>query len=205
MGWWESEVGFAEYSAIFEKARALEKAGRPNEALALYIDILRRFRPCGSLYFERPAIVLEREGRFDEALAVCDRALADPDFRSRDEFTKRRERLLRKIEKQRTTPSKTSLVLPMPPSTPPPPRPESPDELVKRLRAWRDNPASQPDIEKWYNEVYKAGAYEGGRTVRTPECQPPNRKKSAAAQSGGGGCLLTVVAAVITIVAFLVF
>lgn len=30
---------------------------------------------------------------------------------------------------------------------------EDPKEFVKRLKQWRDNPQSQPDIENWYNSV----------------------------------------------------
>ena len=35
------------------------------------------------------------------------------------------------------------------------PVPEKSDDFLKRLQAWRKNPASQPDIEKWYKEIYK--------------------------------------------------
>ena len=31
---------------------------------------------------------------------------------------------------------------------------EDTKEFVERLKKWRDDPASQPELEKWYNEVY---------------------------------------------------
>lgn len=34
---------------------------------------------------------------------------------------------------------------------------ENIDELVDRLIEWRKNPLSQPDIEKWYQDIYKQG------------------------------------------------
>lgn len=34
---------------------------------------------------------------------------------------------------------------------------EDPDEFTKRLIEWLRNPASQPDIEDWYQNVYKRG------------------------------------------------
>lgn len=32
---------------------------------------------------------------------------------------------------------------------------EQPEEFVQRLKRWRDNPDSEPDIEKWYNTIFK--------------------------------------------------
>ena len=36
------------------------------------------------------------------------------------------------------------------------PMTEDTQEFVERLKNWRDDPGSEPDLEKWYNEVYKA-------------------------------------------------
>ncbi|QAS52387.1 hypothetical protein [Halobacillus litoralis] len=33
---------------------------------------------------------------------------------------------------------------------------EDPDDFVDKLKEWRENPQSQPQIEEWYKEVYKA-------------------------------------------------
>lgn len=32
---------------------------------------------------------------------------------------------------------------------------EQPEEFVQRLKKWRDNPDSEPDIEKWYTSIYQ--------------------------------------------------
>lgn len=42
------------------------------------------------------------------------------------------------------------------------PAPEDPVALAKRLRAWASDPASQPDIEKWYGANYKRFEKSGG-------------------------------------------
>lgn len=42
------------------------------------------------------------------------------------------------------------------------PAPEDPVALAKRLREWASDPASQPDIEKWYGANYKRFEKSGG-------------------------------------------
>lgn len=42
------------------------------------------------------------------------------------------------------------------------PAPEDPVALAKHLRAWASDPASQPDIEKWYGKNYKRFEKSGG-------------------------------------------
>jgi hypothetical protein len=32
---------------------------------------------------------------------------------------------------------------------------EEPEEFVERLKRWRDNPGSEPELERWYNNTYK--------------------------------------------------
>ena len=32
---------------------------------------------------------------------------------------------------------------------------EEPEEFVTRLKRWKDNPKSEPELEKWYNDIYK--------------------------------------------------
>ncbi len=70
----ESEQ-FALYFPMYETARMWERAGNVEGALALYKEILKRFSPTGMLYYERPAILLERLGRYPEAIAICERAI----------------------------------------------------------------------------------------------------------------------------------
>lgn len=33
---------------------------------------------------------------------------------------------------------------------------EEPEKFVERLKKWRDDPSSDPELEKWYNEIYKS-------------------------------------------------
>lgn len=47
------------------------------------------------------------------------------------------------------------------------PAPEDPVALAKRLRAWASDPASQPDIEKWYGANYKRFEKSGGGDLFT--------------------------------------
>lgn len=70
----ESEQ-FALYFPMYETARMWEKVGNTEGALALYTEILKRFDPTGMVYYERPAILLERQGRYPEAIAICERAI----------------------------------------------------------------------------------------------------------------------------------
>jgi hypothetical protein len=32
---------------------------------------------------------------------------------------------------------------------------EEPEKFVERLKKWRDDPSSDQELEKWYNEIYK--------------------------------------------------
>ena len=38
---------------------------------------------------------------------------------------------------------------------------EDPEKFVERLKKWVNAPDSEPDIEKWYNDIYKVGAKTG--------------------------------------------
>ncbi len=58
-----------------EKAKRMERMGNDDEALRVYLDILENHNPNTSDLFERPAIILEKKRRFEEALEICDRAL----------------------------------------------------------------------------------------------------------------------------------
>ena len=54
----------------FKRARLLEKEGKADEALEIYMRILRNYTPRGILYYERPAIILERAGEYDDAILI---------------------------------------------------------------------------------------------------------------------------------------
>lgn len=73
---YQKEV-FDTYYSMFEKARELEKQDKPDEALNLYLHILSSFTPEGTLYYERPMILLEKQQRFSEAIEICERAIKE--------------------------------------------------------------------------------------------------------------------------------
>ena len=99
---WEIEHSL--YSAICEVARNLERQARPKEALNIYRAILLAFVPRGTLYYERPAILLEHMGRYDEAIVICDRAIKVIEARlfhaDAEPFKNRKARLLAKKERR---------------------------------------------------------------------------------------------------------
>lgn len=97
------ELDHKKYYPIYEEARILEKNGQIEKALPLYIEILNNYTPCGTSYYERPAIILERLNRFEEAIAICDKAInaINNNFFNGDKsaFEKRKERLYKKLNK----------------------------------------------------------------------------------------------------------
>lgn len=88
-----------EYYHIYKKARQLEKTN-PDKALNLYLEILSKYEPRGTLYYERPCIILEKQKRYDEAIGICRKAigLIEGDIFNADAetFKHRMERLIRK-------------------------------------------------------------------------------------------------------------
>lgn len=94
---------FDNYFSLFEHARELEKSGHLEEALDIYLNILSEYSPEGSLYYERPAIILEKLKRYDESLKICDLAIKNQhDLNlhfSKEDFQYRKERLIKKIKK----------------------------------------------------------------------------------------------------------
>lgn len=73
---WEKEA--EDYIPRGDKARLLEKEGDLEGALKIYLDIIEQYNPSGTAYYESPAFILERLGRFEEATAVYEKALYNP-------------------------------------------------------------------------------------------------------------------------------
>jgi len=94
------ELDHYQYFPTPKRARLLEKEGKADEALEIYMRILRNYTPRGTLYYERPAIILERAGKHDDAILICDRAIAaisEGLFNADTEpFERRRARLAKK-------------------------------------------------------------------------------------------------------------
>lgn len=86
---------------LFETARDHERRGEIEEAYALYKENVVRFPRPGPALYERPAIMLERAGRYDDAVYFCEAielGRSDPEayYGSEASFTRRRNRILKK-------------------------------------------------------------------------------------------------------------
>ena len=98
-----------EHSKLIDKGYALEKNGQFKEALEIYFDLIYNHKPIGRTFYKRPAIVLEKLKEYEKAIEVCDLVLNNlTNFEKVDqemaieEFTKRKERLLKKLSKSAT-------------------------------------------------------------------------------------------------------
>ncbi|WP_300902302.1 hypothetical protein [uncultured Clostridium sp.] len=105
-----NDATFLEYYSIYEIAAEKEKNNDVDGALELYLDILKRYAPVGIIYYERPAIILEKRKEYEKALEVCNLALNNPQRFNKptgksvkEKFTKRKNRLLDKIAKSNGT------------------------------------------------------------------------------------------------------
>lgn len=98
-----------EHSKLIDKGYALEKNGQFKEALEIYFDLIYNHKPIGRTFYKRPAILLEKLKEYEKAIEVCDLVLKNlNNFEKADqemaieEFTKRKERLLKKLSKSAT-------------------------------------------------------------------------------------------------------
>lgn len=62
---------FDEYYSKFMKAKNLEKAGEIEKALSIYMDVINNYNPKGTSYYERPAIMLEKNKDYKKALSIA--------------------------------------------------------------------------------------------------------------------------------------
>lgn len=98
------EIDFQVYFPVYERARKEERAGNVDAALIAYLSILKQYRPTGLDYYTRPAIILEKQKNYKDAIKVCKKALGNMDIMTPPtaqaaivEFNKRIERLNKKI------------------------------------------------------------------------------------------------------------
>jgi tetratricopeptide (TPR) repeat protein len=97
-----------EYYHIFERAQRLERAGNDDKALELYLEIHENYQPNLSQAYERPAIILEKKRRYDEAIDMCEKAISmiekDIVAGSTEKFHSRIEKI--KLKQNKSTPIK---------------------------------------------------------------------------------------------------
>lgn len=87
-----------EYYHIFERAQRLERAGNDDKALELYLEIHESYEPNLSQAYERPAIILEKKRRYDEAIELCEKAIS---MIENDRLTGSKDKFYSRIEKIR--------------------------------------------------------------------------------------------------------
>lgn len=58
-----------------DKAKKMDRIGNEDAALGLYLEILSDYHPNLYANFERPAIILEKKHRYEEALEILEHAL----------------------------------------------------------------------------------------------------------------------------------
>ncbi len=101
---------FTEMHRLIEKAKTYERAGREEEALKAYLEIHERFFPNTSDLYDRPAILLEKRRRFDEAIAICEKAIKFIDEGKitgiKDNFQRRIDRIKDRTDYQELHPKK---------------------------------------------------------------------------------------------------
>lgn len=92
-----------------ERAKRMERMGNDDEALRIYLDIHENHMPNTSDLFERPAIILERKRRYQEALDICQKALElladDLMTGTASTFEKRIDQIHHKMERENIKPA----------------------------------------------------------------------------------------------------
>lgn len=90
---------------LLKRAKKLEEMGSIDRALELYMQLHDQYNPNTSDAYERPAIILERKKKYEEALSLCHKAIEqinnDKMSGTVDKFEKRIDHI---EEKLKTTP-----------------------------------------------------------------------------------------------------
>lgn len=60
---------------LHERAKRFERLGNDTEALNIYMEIHENFFANTSDLYERPAVILEKKHRFQEAIDMCEKAI----------------------------------------------------------------------------------------------------------------------------------
>lgn len=102
----------AEYYELMQKAKKMDRINE-DKALEIYLEIHEKHLPNIAMIYERPATILEKHKRYQEAIDLCEKAIQmiddDKLTASKDKFETRIERLnekLNKMPKDNTTPKK---------------------------------------------------------------------------------------------------
>jgi tetratricopeptide (TPR) repeat protein len=103
-----SDERIVEQFKLLKRAKKLEEMGNNERALDLYLELHEKYDPNTSDAYERPAIILERMKRYEEALAFCQDAIEQIEEEkisgTKDKFLKRIDHINAKLE---TVPTKS--------------------------------------------------------------------------------------------------
>ena len=81
---------------LHERAKRMERLGNDTEALNIYMEIHEGYFANTSDLYERPAVILEKKHRFQEAIDMCEKAIA---FIKEDKITGTEEQFEKRISK----------------------------------------------------------------------------------------------------------
>ena len=62
---------FEECFQLFNKAKDLKQAKKDDEALSLFMEIIYKYNPCGTSYYEEPIEICEKSKDYDKALKIA--------------------------------------------------------------------------------------------------------------------------------------
>ncbi len=97
---------------LHERAKRMERLGNDDEALNIYLQIHEDFFANTSDLYERPAVILEKKHRFDEAIALCQKAIAliqdDKITGTVEQFEKRIRKIEERMGKSKSSSENTS-------------------------------------------------------------------------------------------------
>lgn len=97
----DQDVREAELAVYYAKYQEAQKLQDPDEALKIYLDILKKHTPIGMSYYLEPIYILEKKGQYEKALSICRTALEVSQLEyihfSVEELEQVEERLLKSI------------------------------------------------------------------------------------------------------------
>lgn len=89
---------------LHERAKRMERLGNDTEALNIYMEIHENYFANTSDLYERPAVILEKKHRFQEAIDMCEKAISliqdEKISGTVEQFEKRINKIRARMEKE---------------------------------------------------------------------------------------------------------
>lgn len=150
---------FEFYTRLFAKGQECERQGQLALALDYYLLTVFNCCPTGTLYYERPAILLEKQHRYILVLILCDlgkRAYFMSNGNLPPDFDKRRSRVLSKLKRANVSWPHNKYPIAQPPMPSPWIRPVIKGYSTEYFDAWSRGEikdyALDADFKKWKME-----------------------------------------------------